>query len=139
MKNDELRKLVAKLNTVQSEEQNKATALSSTQKQLAQVTEQHSQEGHKLQVLQVKTKAVFYYCCPDCPVHLSSIGWVTRAVWTAVKKYNQIRHTYCIYICFISCENFLCKVSTLHTCMLIFFHLGISHLYSPHIVRCINS
>ena len=54
IKNDELRSVVAKLHTVQSEDQNKATALESTQEQLVYVTEQHSQGTVQVQRLQVR-------------------------------------------------------------------------------------
>ena len=35
--------------------------------------------------------AVFLYCCPDCQSclsHLNSIGWVTQAIWAAIKIYS---------------------------------------------------
>lgn len=53
MKNDELRALVAKVRTMQSEGQNTCTALDSTKQQLAYVTEQHSQTTAQISNCQV--------------------------------------------------------------------------------------
>ena len=53
LKNDEIRTIMAKVHTVQCEEQNKATALASTKQQLQHVTEQHAHEVNKITNLEV--------------------------------------------------------------------------------------
>ena len=52
-RSDELRALTAKLNIAESSTQNQMTALDSTQRQLARVTEQHSQAESFIKELEV--------------------------------------------------------------------------------------
>ena len=52
-RNNELRALTAKLNIAESSTQNQVTALDSTQRQLATVTEQHSQAEAYIKELEV--------------------------------------------------------------------------------------